>query len=95
MTEWITRTARKNHICSFCGNIIPANSYYKFVRLTPWDHPDNEIFFSWKVHPFCLEVWNNIGPVWGYEWCDDYGEFIRVAKYIFPNRIKEYPWLTI
>lgn len=46
MSQWKIRTAKKLHRCSFCYEPIAPGSQYAHIRLTPWDHPDNECFFT-------------------------------------------------
>lgn len=92
MGEWTKRLARKGHRCDFCGEAIATGDEYFRVRLTPWDHPDNEGFFTWRAHPFCHELWMAAGPDWGWEWGDDPAAWRDAAKDYFPDRVAEYPF---
>jgi len=63
--------ARKHHTCSFCNLPIPAGTIYYTDRITPWDHPDNEHYFTIKAHPHCWDFWRS-----------EYGE---TQEWIFPG----------
>jgi hypothetical protein len=69
------RTARKRHKCTLCGEPITPGSTYIFERITPWDHSDNDSYFSYKAHHICNEVWLEV--------CDDY-------DCIFPDNAEEW-----
>ena len=60
--------ARKDYRCDFCGEAIPKASEYFTQRITPWDHPDNEGFFTHRAHARCEEVWNLVGTSYDWEW---------------------------
>lgn len=94
MGEWRQRRAQKSHQCTFCGEMIEPGDNYKSARMTPWDHAVNDRFFTWRAHPFCLEVWNEVAPDWDYEWAEDTSEFEWAAEVCFPERAAEYPWLS-
>jgi len=49
--------ARKEHKCDFCHKIIWSGSDYHLHKGTPWDHPDNDSFFTLKVHKDCWDLW--------------------------------------
>lgn len=74
------RRARKAHECRFCGGTIEAGELYGFYQGSPWSHPDNDGFFSWKGHLTpCWKAWHEIAadcdgylPDGPYEWRDQY-----------------------
>ena len=51
------RVARKQHWCTLCGESIEAGEHYVYQRITPWDHPLNEGFFSYRAHEECNRYW--------------------------------------
>ena len=67
------RTARKDHRCLLCEEIIPKGTKYGHQRITPWDHPDNECFFTYRAHTECDELWGKVGREWDWEFPDDPG----------------------
>lgn len=80
--------ARKDHYCSLCGEVIPAKTKYAYKRITPWDHADNETFFTYKAHELCDEVWQKIGDRYAWlfpygcesEWKKDMAEYLESVK---------------
>ena len=52
------RVARKPHYCTLCGELISAGEHYVYQRITPWDHPDNDGFFSYRAHEECDRFWH-------------------------------------
>lgn len=51
--------AVKDHYCLLCGLKIKQWTVYWRETITPWDHPDNEIFHELKTHMKCWELWQN------------------------------------
>lgn len=51
--------ARKDHRCQFCYRIIFKGTQYWSERITPWDHSENEHYFSLKAHTRCWELWRS------------------------------------
>lgn len=51
------RVARKQHWCTLCGQSIEVGEHYIYQRITPWDHPDNDGFFSYRAHEECNRFW--------------------------------------
>jgi hypothetical protein len=74
------RTAAKAHSCQFCGGRIEPGEKYGFYQGTPWSHPDNDTYFSWKGHlEPCWKAWDYISqdvdgylPGDPYEWRSEY-----------------------
>lgn len=58
--------ARKDYKCTLCGLKIPRGEDYFYQRITPWDHPDNEIFSDFRAHKECEKLWQEIGESWDY-----------------------------
>ena len=93
MSEWSVRRAKKQHRCNFCNEPIAEGTQYAHCRLTPWDHPDNDGFFTWRAHPFCREMWvQHIGAECEWEWGDDPWQFKDDCEQCAPDRQDEYPW---
>lgn len=59
MTEW-ELTAHKAHRCVHCGEEIGKFTRYRFARITPWDHEENEGFSDYRAHPSCHAFWETI-----------------------------------
>jgi len=51
--------ARKDHVCSLCFGVIPEGIDYINERVTPWDHANNEFFFTYKAHVGCDYLWHS------------------------------------
>lgn len=51
--------ARKPHVCTLCDLTIPPGADYIYERITPWDHPDNERYFTFKAHRVCERAWRD------------------------------------
>ena len=62
------RKARKSHTCSFCDQPITKGDLYTHIRITPWSHPDNEGFATWRAHPACWNYWHLYGHDLDYVW---------------------------
>ena len=76
MSVYARRKARKEHRCTFCGEVIPKGSLYEDVTLTPWSHADNEGYGQWKLHTDCLKFWNDgYGDGSDFVWYEEVGEF--------------------
>lgn len=71
------RVARKPHRCTHCNRTIRVGESYAFKRITPWDHPDNEAFFTYRAHERCEAYWNEIGYEYEWQFRDDPEEFRR------------------
>lgn len=56
MSNKETRKANKNHICKFCDDSILKGEVYINISITPWCHPNNEGFSSWKIHTDCYRA---------------------------------------
>jgi len=74
------RTARVEHLCTHCNLPIPVGVKYWCERVTPWDHPENERYFSYKAHAKCRELWNEIGGDYDWEFFDDHHEWRQALK---------------
>jgi len=86
-TETAVKAARKEHSCSFCGAPIPMGESYLKVRLTPWDHSENEDFATWKAHHYCYDLWYKIAADFDHLWSEgDYMEFRQYGD-------EKAPWL--
>jgi len=73
-----TRIAQKDHICSFCALPIPKGARYWYEKMTPWDHEDNDGFFTCKAHEACRELWVNVASDFEYRFPDDPFEWRRM-----------------
>lgn len=53
-SEWRKQTkARKSHQCEICrGEIVPGEVYVRY-DCTPWGHPDNEGYHTYRCCRFC------------------------------------------
>ena len=68
--------ARKQHECTLCHRTILAGENYIRETITPWSHPDNESFGTYKAHGLCDAEWMGglgesldwIFPADKYEW---------------------------
>lgn len=61
-------TARKAHVCQFCGGTIEPGERYGSYQGTPWSHPENDHFFTFKGHDDpCWKAWYEIADD-----CDGY-----------------------
>lgn len=70
----VWRFARKDHECTLCAYTIPKGARYRYEKLTPWDHPDNDGYFTYKGHYVCERAWRDIGREW--DWAmPDVGEW--------------------
>ena len=92
MSGWTTPAARKRHACDFCGEYIQPGERYEHIRVTPWDHPCNEGFSTWRAHAMCREGWDIIGPEWDYEFPDDPHYWRDMMEENFPGRWAEFPF---
>jgi hypothetical protein len=45
--------SRKDHKCTLCRGIITKGMDYYFERFTPWDCPENDVFWVLKAHREC------------------------------------------
>lgn len=72
----LVRHARKQHTCDFCALPIPAGRAYENVRVTPWDHPENEGYSTVKAHLRCWEMWEETSEPYGF-FPDCPGEWLR------------------
>ena len=79
--------ARKNHICTLCHETIEAGTTYIYRTITPWCHPDNESFGSYKAHHDCHVIWGKVGdefdwifPIDKYEWAELIAELRKVDE---------------
>ena len=54
--KW-TRASQEQR-CTLCGLAIPTSEVYWRERMTPWDHQDNDGFFTLKAHKACYEFWD-------------------------------------
>lgn len=52
------RVARKPHWCTLCGEQIEQGEHYINQRITPWDHPLNDGFFTYRAHEECNRYWH-------------------------------------
>ena len=76
MSMGTKRKARKDHVCTFCGEPIPAGTMYQDINIRPWDHPDNDGYFKWRLHGECLDFWNDeYGDHGDFVWDEEVGEF--------------------
>jgi hypothetical protein len=90
---WSTRVAKKAHRCEFCAEQIAPGQRYAHIRLTPWDHADNDGFFTWRTHEFCREMWDeHIGEDSDWTWYAESHEFRDDCEKYAPERCAEYPW---
>lgn len=48
---------RKPYECWFCESTIKAGERSWYERVTPWDHPDNEYYFTLRAHAECEAAW--------------------------------------
>lgn len=75
-----TVKARREHQCELCKlPIKKGESYYK-ERITPWDHPDNEGYFTFKAHDKCSDVWFAIGDDYDWRYPDDGGYWLETME---------------
>ncbi len=51
--------ARKQHKCDLCRREIVQGEDYFRQEVKPWDHEDNDCFFSFKAHRECEEVYSD------------------------------------
>lgn len=58
--------ARKDHRCSFCGLTIERGTEYHCHKGTPWEHQDNDTFFTIKAHTDCWALWVKYAQDWDY-----------------------------
>lgn len=58
--EDVLVTARKHHRCQLCFEPIGPGTRYIYQRLTPWDHPDNEGFSTFRAHQECYRIWATV-----------------------------------
>lgn len=69
-------TARKDHVCDLCPWAIPAGMEYWREDATPWDHPDNDGYFTIKAHRLCINFHaanrrENGGLIQEWQWSDE------------------------
>lgn len=74
----VTITAHKDHTCNLCGKPIPKGEEYVNRRITPWDHPDNEGFATFRTHVACDAVWRKVGAKQEWLFPIDPGEWAEV-----------------
>lgn len=78
----LTTKARKEHRCDFCRKPIAAGEEYIRREITPWDHSDNETFFTHKSHVVCNDVWYKFGERYDWVYPEDGNEWAElVAEY--------------
>jgi hypothetical protein len=53
--------ARKDHTCALCFEVIPSGTQYYSQEVTPWEHHDNERFYTFKAHMECYNLWTDCG----------------------------------
>jgi len=84
MSDMKTRKARKDHTCTFCGELIPKGSEYQDVTITPWCHIENESFGRWRTHNECMDFWNDgYGDGGDFIWhgeCAEFREYMEEWK---------------
>lgn len=71
----IARLARREHHCDLCDRSIPSGHRYVDERLTPWDHPDNERFTTFRAHVRCRDAWSSMWAWHEGEISTDHHEF--------------------
>ena len=67
MSDPVRRRARKDHTCTLCGRVIRRGRRYVYEKITPWDHPDNDGYFTVKIHLGCNRAWYALADDWDYE----------------------------
>jgi len=80
-----TSKARKDHRCSFCCEMITKGTRYICQRVTPWDHADNECFFTIKAHVECDSIWQQVGSEFDWQLPDgkiDWEEMLAQLKWL-------------
>lgn len=68
-------TARKEHTCTLCQDVIHIGERYIKQRITPCDHPDNEGFFTYRAHEACHRVWVRVGDQYDWRFPDDWDDW--------------------
>lgn len=76
----VIRVARVPHVCTHCAGIIEAGIRYAHDRMTPWDHPPSEGFFSYRAHLRCDRLWNDVGCDNGWELFEDPDDWIALMN---------------
>ena len=82
MAQKLTK-ARKEHKCTYCGDIISVNELYVSVKIPPWHTNKNTTFVNWKIHPECKEFGDK------YYWDDEEccinpldGDYVNFKEYM-------------
>ena len=89
MSEWRALTkARKIHWCEICRNEIAKGELYVRYDCTPWGHPDNEGYHTYRCCRFCDHMHYDvldIQPVDGYS---DWDETVEATRHYFFGELK-------
>ena len=54
-----TLVARVACICTHCERQIEVGEAYYWTRITPWDHVENDGFFTVREHVECARFWDD------------------------------------
>lgn len=49
------------------GQAVNAGERYWSERITPWDHPSNEMFSDFHAHEDCYTCWQTVGHDWDWQ----------------------------
>lgn len=81
MTTRETPVARVAHRCCLCQRWIAIGEQYIYCRYTPWDHSENDDFFTYKAHVHCDTVFSQVGEEWNWEFppADVFRELLKQA----------------
>lgn len=73
--------AHKQHYCDLCYDPIIIGEHYVYRTITPWDHPDNIGFGTFKAHTSCESLWaNGIGRELNWSFPTDKHEWIELVE---------------
>jgi len=60
----VRRRARKTHRCELCERPIRKGRLHVYERITPWDHWENDHYFTYRAHLSCDRAWHAFGEDW-------------------------------